>query len=336
MGVIMIQAAEATQPKPGRLPDHRALPLRVGTRGSPLALWQARHFIQLLSDACPGLRDGGLQEQIIATTGDAVLDRPLADIGGKGLFAKEIHEALLDGRIDIAVHSLKDLETELPRGIVLGCVLKREDCRDALILSERCEQPKARDPLAALPMGAAVGTSSVRRQAQLLHVRPDLKVVGMRGNVQTRLSKLRDGQCDATTLALAGLRRLGLDLPNIVVLEPEIMVPAAGQGIVGVTVRAKDTDLLELLAAIEDKDARVAATAERSLLQELDGSCRMPIGGHARMLEDGRLMLTGMVARADGSFLLTRSLTGRPADAERLGQTLGTSLRADSPMDIFD
>jgi hydroxymethylbilane synthase len=207
-------------------------PLRAGTRGSPLALVQTRTFIRLLA-AVPGAPPA--VETIISVTGDAVLDRPLAEIGGKGLFAKEIHEALLDGRVDLAVHSLKDLETELPRGIVLGCVLKREDCRDALILSERCEQPKARDPLAALPMGAAVGTSSVRRQAQLLHVRPDLKVVGMRGNVQTRLSKLRDGQCDATTLALAGLRRLGLDLPNIVVLEPETMVPAAGQGIVGVT-----------------------------------------------------------------------------------------------------
>src|SRR4051794_28965893 len=151
MEVIMIRAVEATQRKSGCLPDHRALPLRVGTRGSPLALWQARHFSEVLSGACPALRDGGLQEQIIATTGDAVLDRPLADIGGKGLFAKEIHEALLDGRIDIAVHSLKDLETELPRGIVLACVLKREDCRDVLILSERCEQPTARDPLAALP-----------------------------------------------------------------------------------------------------------------------------------------------------------------------------------------
>jgi hydroxymethylbilane synthase len=336
MGVIMIQAAEAAEQKPGCLPDHRALPLRVGTRGSPLALWQARHFIEVLSAACPELRNGGLQEQFIASTGDAVLDRPLADIGGKGLFAKEIHEALLDGRIDVAVHSLKDLETELPRGVVLACTLKREDPRDALILSERCGAPADGDPLAALPTGAVVGTSSVRRQAQLLHVRPDLQVVGMRGNVQTRLSKLRDGQCVATTLALAGLRRLGLDLPNIVVLEPETMVPAVGQGIVGVTVRAKDADLLELLATIEDKDARVAATAERSLLQELDGSCRMPIGGHARMLEDGRLMLTGMVARVDGSFLLTRSLTGRPGDADRLGQTLGTSLRADSPMDIFD
>ncbi|WP_239992404.1 hydroxymethylbilane synthase [Rhodopila globiformis] len=330
----MIQAAEVAQP--GRLSGHRALPLRVGTRGSPLALWQTRHFIEVLSGVCPELRDGGLQEQIIATTGDAVLDRPLADIGGKGLFAKEIHEALLDGRVDFAVHSLKDLETELPRGVVLACTLKREDPRDALILGARCGAAADGDPLAVLPLGAVVGTSSVRRQAQLLHRRPDLTVVGMRGNVQTRLGKLRDGQCDATTLALAGLRRLGLDLPTIAVLEPEMMVPAAGQGIVGVTVRAKDADLLALLAAIEDAEARAAATAERSLLQELDGSCRMPIGGHARLLADGRLTLTGMVARADGSFLLTRSLTGRPADAERLGQTLGTSLRADSPMDIFD
>src|SRR3954447_21626966 len=194
MGVIMIQAAEATQPKPGRLPDHRALPLRVGTRGSPLALWQARHFIQLLSDACPGLRDGGLQEQIIATTGDAVLDRPLADIGGKGLFAKEIHEALLDNRIDFAVHSLKDLETELPRGVVLACTLRREDPRGVLILGPDLAPSAPEEPYAALPHGAVVGSSSVRRQAQLLHARPDLRMANIRGNVNSRLDKVRRGE----------------------------------------------------------------------------------------------------------------------------------------------
>ena len=318
-------------------PHHRDLPLRVGTRASPLALAQTRGFLRLLSGFCPVLN--GLevfQEHAITTTGDAVQDRRLADIGGKGLFSKEIHEALLDRRIDFAVHSLKDLETELPPGIVLACALKREEARDVLLLGPSCGRPDPSHPYAALPRGATIGSSSVRRQAQLLHARPDLRVEPIRGNVQTRLAKLRAGECDASLLALAGLRRLGLEVPNAIVLEPEIMVPAAAQGIVGVTARADDTELLDLLAAIEDPEARAVSTAERSMLAELDGSCRTPIGGYARVLADGRLMLTGMVARADGSFLETRSLTARMSDADRLGQTLGTALRADAPVDLFD
>ncbi len=312
-------------------------PLRVGTRGSPLALIQARLFMRLLGEAFPVLQEADrLAEQVISTTGDVVQDRPLAEIGGKGLFAKEIHEALTDGRIDFAVHSLKDLETELPRGIVLACTLPREDPRDALILSERCGVAFPSDPLTALPPGAVVGTSSVRRQAQLLHARPDLKIVPLRGNVQTRLAKLRDGVCDATLLAVAGLKRLGLSLPGMVALEPEVMLPAACQGIVGITVRASDTTARTMLAALEDAEARAAACAERALLAELDGSCRTPIGGYARRQPDGRLLLTGLVARADGTFLMRRDLTGKPADAERMGQTLGTSLMVDAPADVFE
>jgi hydroxymethylbilane synthase len=314
-----------------------SLPLRVGTRGSPLALVQARAFMRLLGDTFPALQGpSGLQEHVITTTGDTVQDRRLAEIGGKGLFAKEIHEALAEQRIDFAVHSLKDLETELPKGIVLACTLKREDPRDALILSERCGEPDPSDPFGALPQGAVVGTSSVRRQAQLLHARPDLSVVSLRGNVQTRLAKLREGQCDATMLALAGLNRLGLVLPRVIVLQPDLMVPAACQGIIGITTRSDDSSAREMLAVIEDLEARAVATAERALLAELDGSCRTPIGGYARMQEDGRLSLTGAIARADGTFLLTRCLSGRPVDAARIGQTLGTSLRADSPSDLFD
>ncbi|HET6609844.1 MAG TPA: hydroxymethylbilane synthase [Rhodopila sp.] len=297
----------------------------AGTRGSPLALIQTREFLGLL---------GRGQEVVITTTGDAVQDRSLASIGGKGLFAKEIHEALLDGRIDCAVHSLKDLETELPPGIVLGCVLKREDPRDALILPESVAAV-GNDPLAVLTPGSVVGTSSVRRQAQLLHRRPDLKVTSIRGNVQTRLRKLREGSCHATLLALAGLRRLGMDLPQAVTLEPDIMLPAAAQGIIGITVRARDTDLLTALAAIEDKAARIAATAERAVLTVLDGSCRTPIGAHAQVLADGTLNLSGLVARGDGSFLLRRSLAGTAEDAARLGEALGQSLRTDSPDDLF-
>ncbi len=315
----------------------RSLPLKVGTRGSPLALWQTRHFLGLITRVCPVLRDvKAFEEHAIATSGDRIQDKRLADVGGKGLFAKEIHEALADGRVDFAVHSLKDLETDLPPGIVLACTLTREDSRDALILGPRAGEVDPADPWACLPAGAVIGTASVRRQSQILHARPDLKIETIRGNVQTRLDKVRaEGGPVASLLALAGLRRLGLENEAAVVLDPEAMVPAAGQGIVGVTVRADDIELLELLSAIEDAEARAVSTAERSLLAALDGSCRTPIGGHARLLPDGQLHLTGLVARADGSFLLKRSVHGDPKEAARLGRELGESLRKDSPADIF-
>ncbi len=324
-------------PPSARVKAHvRALPLRVGTRASPLALVQTRIFLALLTRFCPVLRSMDVfEEHAIRTTGDAVQDRRLADIGGKGLFAKEIHEALANGRIDFAVHSLKDLETELPHGIVLACTLKREDARDALILGPGSVPVDLADPLASLPSGAAIGTSSVRRQAQLLHARPDLRIETLRGNVQTRLDKVAAGTCAASLLAIAGLKRLGLANHADAILDPEAMVPAAGQGIVGVTVREDDTELRELLAAIEDPEAKAVATAERAMLAVLDGSCRTPIGGHARMLPNGDLHLTGLVARADGSFLLKRSLHGSVSEAARIGAELGAGLRAASPHDIF-
>jgi hydroxymethylbilane synthase len=315
----------------------RSLPLRVGTRGSPLALWQTRHFLEIITRFCPVLRDArAFEEHAITTSGDRIQDTRLADIGGKGLFAKEIHEALADGRIDFAVHSLKDLETELPAGIVLACTLRREDARDALVLGPACHAPDASDPFACLPAGAVIGTASVRRQSQILHARPDLRIAMIRGNVQTRLGKVQqeDGPA-ATLLALAGLRRLGLERHAAVVLDPDAMVPAAGQGIVGVTVRADDVELLELLSGIEDREAAAVSTAERALLAALDGSCRTPIGGHARLMPDGRLHLTGLVARADGSFLLKRSAHGLASDAAALGRALGEGLRRDCPADIF-
>jgi hydroxymethylbilane synthase len=321
----------------GAPPQHRrALPLRVGTRASPLALWQTRDFLLRITRFCPVLRDAeAFEEHQLITSGDRIQDRLLSEIGGKGLFAKEIHEALLDRRIDFAVHSLKDLETEMPPGIVLACTLKREDARDALLPGPALPRCDAADPFAALPRGAVIGTSSVRRQSQLLHRRPDLTVVMFRGNVQTRLRKLAEGEAAATLLALAGLRRLGLDPEGSVAIDPDTMVPSAGQGIVGVTVRADDTELRELLAAIEDPEARAVSGAERALLAALDGSCRTPIGGHARLLPDGRLRLTGLVARADGSFLLKRTEEGTAADAVRIGDALGQALRRDSPADLF-
>ena len=317
----------------------RGLPLRVGTRGSPLARVQARNFLKQLSTFCPVLAPGFnnqdvFEEHVIRTTGDAVQDRALAEIGGKGLFSKEIHEQLLDRQIDFAVHSLKDLETELPAGIVLACTMRREDARDALILGAGAGGSDPAEAFALLPPDAVIGTTSLRRQAQLLHARPDLRITLMRGNVQTRIDKVMRGDCAASLLAVAGLRRLGITC-GYVPLDPEAMVPAAGQGIVGITVRGEDVTLRELLSGIEDPEARAVSTAERALLAALDGSCRTPIGGHARLLPDGRLHLTGLVARADGSFLLKRSVHGPAADSFRMGAALGAELRADSPYDIF-
>ncbi|TCZ54661.1 hydroxymethylbilane synthase [Roseicella aquatilis] len=319
------------------VPHHgHSLPLRVGTRGSPLALWQTRHFLSIVTALCPVLRVAqAFEEHVIATSGDRILDRRLADIGGKGLFAKEIHEALLDRRIDFAVHSLKDLETEMPPGIVLACTLKREDARDAIVLGGGTHAPDPAAPFDCLPSGALIGTASVRRQSQILHARPDLRCAMIRGNVQTRLSRVRGGEFAASLLALAGLRRLGLEGEAAVVLDPEAMVPAAGQGIVGITVRESDTELHELLSAIEDREAAAVSRAERAFLAALDGSCRTPIGGYARLLPDGQLHLTGLLARPDGSFLLKRATTGPAKEAARLGTELGRSLRADSPADLF-
>jgi hydroxymethylbilane synthase len=338
----MTPAQHATIP-PDTVSAHktRRLPLRVGTRASPLAIVQTRAFLQQIMHFCPVLRSPFMgdtpvfQEHLIRTTGDIVQNRRLAEIGGKGLFAKEIHEALADGRIDFAVHSLKDLETDLPPGIVLACTLPREDARDALVLPPDSAEPDPRDPFAVLARASAIGTSSVRRQAQLLHARPDLRIELIRGNVQTRLDKVHRGEFAATFLAYAGLRRLGLDQHASLVIAPELMLPAACQGIVGVTVREENTELRSLLSGIEDTNARAVSTAERAMLKVLDGSCRTPIGGFARLLPDGTLRLTGLTASEDGTFLLKRSLDGASADAERIGKELGASLRADSPDSLF-
>jgi hydroxymethylbilane synthase len=333
----LVPARKPPAMTPQSIPRHHPrLPLRVGTRASPLALQQTRSFLTVLARVCPVLHQMDVfQEHVIRTTGDAVQDRRLAEIGGKGLFAKEIHEALLDGRIDLAVHSLKDLETTLPPGVVLACTLQREDVRDALILSDSCDAPDEENPYACLPQGAVIGTCSVRRQAQLLHARPDLKITMMRGNVHSRLDKIRHGDCAASLLAMAGLRRLGLEAEASVALAPTTMLPAACQGIVGITAREDATELCELLKIVEDRAARVAATAERAMLGTLDGSCSTPIGAFGQLLPGNRLRLSGLLASVDGSFLRRDEVEGSAADAARMGAELGATLKAGAPASVF-
>ncbi|MBI2585579.1 MAG: hydroxymethylbilane synthase [Rhodospirillales bacterium] len=306
---------------------------RIGTRGSPLALAQTGLVALRLKAAHPALAEpGALETVVIKTTGDKVLDRPLADIGGKGLFSKEIDEALKAGRIDLAVHSVKDMETWLADGIVLAAVLEREDPRDVFISA------KAKG-LADLPPGGVVATASLRRQAQVLHRRPDLRVQPLRGNVETRLRKLKDGAADAILLALAGLKRLGLADEATAILAADEILPAVGQGAIGVTCRAGDERARELLAAIGHGPSMACVTAERAMLAALDGSCRTPIAGLAevdRNGDDGGLTLRGLVARPDGSKLLQTSRAGSVADAEKIGRDAGLELKRRAGPGFFD
>src|SRR5579862_3838158 len=249
--------------------------LRIGTRGSKLALRQAAELCERLKEAHSELAaPGALETLVIRTTGDQITDRSLADLGGKGLFTKELEEALKDRRIDLAVHSLKDMPAPLPDGLAIACHLPREDARDALIA------PKAHS-LKELPRGATVATPSPRRQAQLLHVRPDLKIVPLRGNVETRLAKIAAGAADATVLALAGLKRLGRAGEATAILSPDEMLPAAAQGIIAIEIRAEDGRARSLLAAVDHRPTAICASAERALIEALDGTCRTPIAALA-------------------------------------------------------
>jgi hydroxymethylbilane synthase len=295
--------------------------LRIGSRGSPLALAQTAEARRRLTAAVHGAVDA-FDLVVIRTTGDLVTDRVLAEVGGKGLFTKEIDEAMLDGHIDIAVHSAKDLPTILPAGIVLAAVLVREDVRDVFI-SRAASHPSE------LTAGAVVGTASLRRQAQLLARHPDLIVVPLRGNVQTRLAKTEQGAVAATLLALAGLRRLRLaDHPSAHLLSLEDMLPAVGQGAIAITCRDNDASTRTLLAALDDPPTAHAVAAERAMLTVLDGSCRTPIAGLAEVDgASGQLFLRGLIARPDGSAMLTASRAGDRADAVRLGRDAGDELR---------
>ncbi len=300
--------------------------VRLGTRGSPLALAQARMVRDRLA-AAHGIDPARIETVVIQTTGDRIQDRPLADAGGKGLFAKEIEEALVQGRIDLAVHSSKDMPTFLPAGLVLTAFLPREDARDVFV------SRKART-LAELPHGATVGTSSPRRRAFVRRMRPDLRVVDLRGNVETRLRKLDEGVADATLLALAGLNRLGLTDAATAVLELEEFLPAVGQGAIGIETRDDDAAIRALLAPINDPDTATALAAERAFLAVLDGSCRTPIAGHATV-ETGRVRFRGMIVRPDGTEAFETTRTGVVTDASELGADAGRELKGRASPDFF-
>ncbi len=308
------------------LPDP-ANPFRIGTRGSPLALAQAHETRDRLSAAFD-LPAEAFEIVVIKTTGDRVLDRPLKEIGGKGLFTREIEDDLLAGRIDIAVHSMKDMPVEQPEGLLLNCYLPREDVRDAFI-------SPAGGSLSGLEKGTKVGTSSLRRKAQLLNKRPDLEVIEFRGNVQTRLKKLEDGVAHCTFLAMAGLNRLGMSDVPASPIETGEMLPAVAQGAIGIERRADDTRAAEMLDALHHTETGHRLAAERAFLRALDGSCETPIAGLAT-LDGNSITLVGEILRTDGSEALSDTRTGSFEDGEAIGTDLAQCLLARAGDDFFD
>jgi hydroxymethylbilane synthase len=295
-------------------------PLRIGTRGSAMALYQAGLVRDRLLAAHPELAAKSAVEIVpIRTTGDRVQTRLLAEVGGKGLFTKEIEEALLDRRIDLAVHSLKDMETHLPADLEIGCVLPRDDPRDVVV-------SRSGAPLAALPPGARIGTASLRRRAQLLRLRGDLTILPIRGNVGTRLDKLAAGEVDALVLALCGLERLGKTGIGLEILSADQMLPAVGQGALAIECRSDDGEVRQLLAPLHDPASAACVAAERALLAALDGSCRTPIAGLARIAGD-RLTLDGLLLTPDGNAERRGRTQGPIGEAVTLGRELGERLR---------
>lgn len=302
-------------------------PLKIGTRGSPLALAQAHETRDRLASAL-ALPAEAFEIVVIKVTGDQIQDRALKEIGGKGLFTREIEEALLAGAIDIAVHSMKDMPTLQPEGLLLDCYLPREDVRDAFVSTTFAT-------LDDLPQGAVVGSSSLRRRAQLAHRRPDLQLVEFRGNVQTRLKKLGDGVAAATFLAMAGLNRLGMAGVARSAIGPEQMLPAVAQGAIGVERRADDDRTAAMLAAIHDRPTGLRLAAERSMLLHLDGSCETPIAGLA-LLEGDRLWLRGEILRPDGTRVLTGEVRGPASDGAVMGRDLAAELLGRAGPGFFD
>lgn len=292
--------------------------IRIGTRGSPLALAQA-HEVRARLVAAHGMHEDDVEVEVISVAGDRIQDRSLAEVGGKGLFTEDIETKLRDGRIDIAVHSSKDMPTTLPDGLALTAFLEREDPRDAFL------SPSA-DNLLALPKGAVVGTSSLRRQALVRRARPDIKTVEFRGNVQTRLRKLSEGVADATLLANAGLKRLGMADVITDLIALDVFPPAPGQGAICVEGRADDDQMLNLIAPLNHEATSLALECERAFLASLDGSCRTPIAGHA-VIDGDDMSLYGLVLRPDGTEAHDITLTGKTNDASLIGQKAGDQIR---------
>jgi hydroxymethylbilane synthase len=302
-------------------------PLRIGTRGSPLALVQARAVRGRLA-ATAGIDEAQIEIVVIRTTGDTIQDRPLSEQGGKGLFTREIEEALLDGRIDLAVHSAKDMPTLSQPGLVLAACLEREDPRDVFI------SRKART-LAGLPKGATLGTASLRRQAVAKRARPDLNVTTLRGNVETRLRKLDEGRVDATLLALAGLKRLGLEQHATHIMNVQEFLPAVAQGAIGIEARADDARARDLLRHVNHDDTFTAIACERAFLAALDGSCKTPIAGHA-VVSGNSIEFRGLIARPDGAGAHDIDCTGHRNDAAKIGDEAGHTLKRTAGPHFFD
>jgi hydroxymethylbilane synthase len=290
-------------------------PIRIGTRGSQLALWQAQWVQKTIEQQNPGIT---VERIIIKTTGDKILDVPLAKVGGKGLFVKEIEEALINGRIDLAVHSMKDMPADLPPGLTISAVPKREAPWDAFIGRNKIQ-------IAELPKDAKIGTSSLRRSSQLRHQRPDLQIVPLRGNLDTRLKKLINENLDGIVLAKAGLKRLGLGRYITATLAPDIMLPAVGQGALCIESRANDMATNAVISDIDHPPTHVAVLAERSFLHRLEGGCQVPIAAHATLSEDV-LTLTGLVAELDGSLVVKDTITGSCHQAADIGRKLAENL----------
>ena len=302
-------------------------PLRIGTRGSPLALAQAYETRKRLAEALNASEDS-FDIVVISTSGDRILDRPLKEVGGKGLFTKEIEQEMLDRKIDIAVHSMKDMPVEQPDGLTLGCYLPREDVRDAFVSSDFKN-------VSDLPSGSKVGTSSLRRKAQLKFSRPDLEVVEFRGNVQTRLKKLKDGVASCTFLAMAGLNRLGLGDVAQSAIKPNEMLPAIAQGAIGIEWREADKKITNILRKIHHEETGQRLNAERAFLAELDGSCQTPIAGLAT-IEGSSLKFTGQVLRTDGSESIYETASCNIEDGPELGREMAQKILAQAGPNFFD